>query len=1044
MLYYKPMFHLFPVSSPRRLVALLVAAALCGCALADPLTRKVYYIGNSVTDEIGAGDWANYGATLASLGDSHDYGRHIIPGASIKWIWEHPADGFQRNGHYPAALANLDWHGITLQPFDGTINQDVDFGTRFIDLARNRKPDTVTYVYARWPKIASGVAYETSYLAAAPSPGSISAAINGKAFMDEVYLGLKAARPAADIRMIPVNTVFHEANERMKAGLFPGYTYIHQLYDDNVHVNGLGSYLAACTFYATIYGKDPAGLSHSGYPGVTPAQAALAQEIAWQVVTAHPYTGVQTNLPLAVGTTALPAAVLQQPYSATLTALRGAPPYVFTLQSGALPAGLALSGPMLAGTPSAAGSFPLVFRVTDSLGASAEASLTLSVAASAPLALSVTTLSAGTLGRHLSANLGPSGGVAPYAWSVIDGALPPGVAFENGVLSGAPLRSGAYAFTVRLADSAQPVAQTLDRAFALTVQPAPATTYQAPYTATAPVIDGVLDAGWTLSESLPRGAEAPAASFAAKWTPDALYIVARFTETSPVTAPGDPAAGNALEVFFDAGNNDEATYNFDDRHFILGLDGALAAVGDSAGLERAVGVSGDTVTIELRLPFANLDLAPAVGRALGFDLARRSVASPGAGPTRSFWHGDAGGDADPTRFGKLLLAADPAGSQTATIDFESLSAQAGGSAGTVLTLGSHEFRALADTTAQNINVRGVAQGYSSVVIVPQNNSNRIVLRRTDGGAFSLAGFQHAAAPWGASADVIVRGTPAAGGATLSAGPHSTGTRAGTTITLGWGDLSSVEFDWAGGASETLGAIDNLVIGQPAEPPLLLAQPGDAALPEGDALSLVASASGSAPMAWRWQKRAGDQWGDIPGATTATLGFTTVLQADAGLYRAVVGNPAGVAVTRTAVVVVEPLLAGFDVWSASVNWAEKDSEPLADPDGDGVVNFLEYALAGAPLVADATALPRVEVLEQPAGGPWLALTYRRPQSAEDLIYTVRKSVDLVNWSDLVIDAVQAHEDVLENEPGAGTTLRRVRVPLGGERLFLRLRVARTAP
>ena len=52
---------------------------------------------------------------------------------------------------------------------------------------------------------------------------------------------------------------------------------------DGVHPNRAGSYLAACAFYATLYGKSPEGLPGK-IGGLSDPDARRFQAIAWQVV----------------------------------------------------------------------------------------------------------------------------------------------------------------------------------------------------------------------------------------------------------------------------------------------------------------------------------------------------------------------------------------------------------------------------------------------------------------------------------------------------------------------------------------------------------------------------------------------------------------------------------------------------------------------------------------------------------------------------------------------------------------------------------------
>lgn len=73
--------------------------------------------------------------------------------------------------------------------------------------------------------------------------------------------------------------------------------------------------------------------------------------------------------PVSVAQTTLPAGLINAAYSQTLSASGGGAPYTFSLNSGALPAGLTLSpGGVLSGTPTASGNFNFTVRATDANG----------------------------------------------------------------------------------------------------------------------------------------------------------------------------------------------------------------------------------------------------------------------------------------------------------------------------------------------------------------------------------------------------------------------------------------------------------------------------------------------------------------------------------------------------------------------------------------------------------------------------------------------------------------------------------------------------
>lgn len=93
------------------------------------------------------------------------------------------------------------------------------------------------------------------------------------------------------------------------------------------------------------------------------------------------------STPLAVTATSLPGGTVSESYTATLTASGGTGTgYTWTVSAGTLPGGLTLATVgLLAGTPSATGTFSFTVQVTDSSGAAATAALSVVIAAAGPL-----------------------------------------------------------------------------------------------------------------------------------------------------------------------------------------------------------------------------------------------------------------------------------------------------------------------------------------------------------------------------------------------------------------------------------------------------------------------------------------------------------------------------------------------------------------------------------------------------------------------------------------------------------------------------------
>ena len=259
-----------------------------------PKTLRVYFVGNSVTDTIKYGPLAEL---AKSRGYAQVWGRHMIPGAPLQWIWQHPKDGFQEPpfGHYPTALANFQWDVLSLQPFDRHLSGkdgDLAMAKNFIDLALPKSPDLQIYVYARWPRQGKDD-FDTAWLK--KYTGGWDNTNETKDYFERLTVELRKAYPKLKkpILMVPVGHVMHGLNQWMKAGKVPGYTDIKQLFGDGIHLNNVGSYVVGCTFFATLYKQNPKELPSVPYKLADAKLAGIIQDTVWKVVSTNELAGVK-------------------------------------------------------------------------------------------------------------------------------------------------------------------------------------------------------------------------------------------------------------------------------------------------------------------------------------------------------------------------------------------------------------------------------------------------------------------------------------------------------------------------------------------------------------------------------------------------------------------------------------------------------------------------------------------------------------------------------------------------------------------------------
>ncbi|MBT8395990.1 MAG: hypothetical protein HKO65_19705 [Gemmatimonadetes bacterium] len=163
---------------------------------------------------------------------------------------------------------------------------------------------------------------------------------------------------------------------------------------------------------------------------------------------------VTTFAELIIETTALDDGSIGQTYDAALSATATDGSEAWSIVSGDLPPGISFSSAgVLSGTPTLAGTFD--FTVQVSWGGQV-ASQELSLGIQAVLTVITTSLPNGVTGTSYGASLEASGGDGTYAWSVVAGVLPDGLALDpGGTISGTPTGQGSSLFTVQVASAGE-------------------------------------------------------------------------------------------------------------------------------------------------------------------------------------------------------------------------------------------------------------------------------------------------------------------------------------------------------------------------------------------------------------------------------------------------------------------------------------------------------------------------------------------------------------------------------------------------------------
>jgi hypothetical protein len=194
-------------------------------------------------------------------------------------------------------------------------------------------------------------------------------------------------------------------------------------------------------------------------PGSFPFTATVTDALG---VTASKPLILTVNAPLALNAAALPAGNQNVAYpQQQLVASNGVPPYSnwtwAPAPSSALPPGLSLnmSSGTITGAPTAAGVFSFIVSVTDSLGATASQTYSITVIAAGPV-IGTSSLPNGQYNSpYTPVTLSATSGTQPYTWSLgSGGVLPAGMILSpSGSISGTPAQAGLWSIPITVTDA---------------------------------------------------------------------------------------------------------------------------------------------------------------------------------------------------------------------------------------------------------------------------------------------------------------------------------------------------------------------------------------------------------------------------------------------------------------------------------------------------------------------------------------------------------------------------------------------------------------
>ena len=668
MLTYNPFTHL-----PRLLLAAVLlapsATVMAEKSSSDEEPMRVYRLGNSHTNSV----YEEFVGLVGAIGHPFKHDQHTVAGAPIWWLHQRsPRTSIED-------LKNNPWDVVIFQTYNSTTDNEKKAITDYVTAAREGNPEVRVILYTIWPRDQSLTLLPGDEWFNEEDLAGEWGRYEG--WTEEVAAHLREQFPDLDVTVAPTGLVIRMIGGMANAGLIPGLTSYADLTQDAGHMGLYGGYAIGATFASMIWDESPIGyphqmLEHRGGSfrdevalEVNPESALAMQQIIWDILAEYEHDGIDTGLWINTGR--MVPALVGKPYDRPIPVVNASADTAYEISAGELPAGIALRGGRLTGTPGQPGLYEFTVAATQG-GTRVERDILLPVEEERPLAVQ-------TFARRLQADeylqdpVEATGAIGKPIWKLTGGELPSGLTLlPSGLIKGTPAEQGTFEATVEATDRHPEDPRSASGTLRFEVGP------PSEGTVVVPIVDFTWDRGAPLAEqpellerlSFDHPITDSEGNLVAEFALVAYRGNERFREKRPemfgkllfvVRIADENSLGYPMEsvhIHLDTNHTREVIYNEDDEHWMIDRSSGRRSLLQGYRPQRILRSTAEETeygwiaiaTHSMPSGFGVHNLTTPV--TYGFNVAVGAQDDP---ERRYYWKGDASTVKDTSNFGSILI-----------------------------------------------------------------------------------------------------------------------------------------------------------------------------------------------------------------------------------------------------------------------------------------------------------------------------------------------------------------------------------------------------